>query len=106
MYFLLTESDKVSSLVSIAIEYGDSDSEIECNTDEIKCDNNQPLKEVQMQTYRQNKEVSSSEESDNEDSASSSDSSEIESIESDSDDILSKYVICLNFYTDKFYIKY
>ncbi|KAK9294885.1 hypothetical protein QLX08_010635 [Tetragonisca angustula] len=84
------KSDKVSSLVSIAIEYGDSDSEIECNTDEIKCDNNQPLKEVQMQTYRQNKEVSSSEESDNEDSASSSDSSEIESIESDSDDILSK----------------
>lgn len=84
----------MSSLVSIAIEYGDSDSEIECNTNEIKCDNNQsqPLKEVEMQTYRQNKEVSSSEESDNEDSTSSSHSSEIESIESDSDDILSKYV--------------
>ncbi|KAK1132280.1 hypothetical protein K0M31_016400 [Melipona bicolor] len=86
------KSDKVSSLVSIAIEYGDSDSETEeYNTDEIKCDNNQsqPLKEVQNQTYRQNKEVSSSEESDTEDSSSSS-SSEIESIESDSDDILSK----------------
>lgn len=98
----------MSSLVSIAIEYGDSDSEMECNIDEIKCDNHQsqPLKEVRMQTYRQNKEVSSSEESDNEDSASSSDASEIESIESDSDDILCKYAICLNFYTDKFYIKY
>ena len=98
----------MSSLVSIALEYGDSDSEIECNTNEIKCDNNQsqPLKEVQMQTYRQNKEVSSSEESDSEDSA-NSDSPEIESIDSDSDNILSKYAVCLNFYTaNEFYVKY
>lgn len=47
-----------------------------------------------MQTYRQNKEVSSSEESDSDDSTSSSDSSVIvESDDSDSDDSSSKYAI-------------
>ncbi|XP_060820043.1 H/ACA ribonucleoprotein complex non-core subunit NAF1 [Bombus pascuorum] len=86
---LVQKSDKVSSLTSIAIEYGNSDSETEFNIDETKNDSNQSqfLNEVQMQTYRQNKEVSSSEESDSDDSTSSSDSSVIvESDDSDSDD--------------------
>lgn len=92
--FFLLENDKVSSLVSIALEYGNSDSETEYNSEEIKCENNESksLKEIQVQTYRQNKEASSDEESESQDDSSSSDSSVIiQSNESDdSDDCLNK----------------
>lgn len=91
---LTQKNDKVSSLVSIALEYGNSDSETEYNSEEIKCENNESksLKEIQVQTYRQNKEASSDEESESQDDSSSSDSSVIiQSNESDdSDDCLSK----------------
>ncbi|XP_017882000.1 H/ACA ribonucleoprotein complex non-core subunit NAF1 [Ceratina calcarata] len=90
------ESNKISSLSAIAIEYGSSDSEPEDETDQTKCEINQSeqLKEIQEQAYRQNKESSSSEESETESEDSDDDSSDsndssivpIEPNESDSDD--------------------
>ncbi|KOC65475.1 H/ACA ribonucleoprotein complex non-core subunit NAF1 [Habropoda laboriosa] len=88
------KNDKMSSLVSIAVEYGNSDSETEDNSNQNECDNKQSkqLQGVHMQTYRQNIEASVSEESDSEDDfTSSSDSSIIsQPNESDSDDSSNK----------------
>ncbi|XP_078040476.1 uncharacterized protein LOC144471830 [Augochlora pura] len=82
--------NKLSSLTTIALEYGDSDSETESSSSIHKQNYHQPvaLKEVQMQPYRISTNKSSSEESDSEDDSTSiSDSSvSIDSDDSDNDD--------------------
>lgn len=92
--FLLIATDKPSSLSTIAMEYGNSDSEAEDGTDLGKGETNEivVLKEVQMQPYRSNKEASSSEGSDSDDDTTSSSDSSIaaESNDSDSDDSRTK----------------
>ena len=90
----LKPTDKPSSLSTIAMEYGNSDSETEDSTDLGKGENNEiiVLKEVQMQPYRSNIEASSSEESDSDDDTTSSSDSSIvaESNDSDSDNSRAK----------------
>ncbi|XP_034189509.2 uncharacterized protein LOC117608458 [Osmia lignaria lignaria] len=85
-------NDKVSSLNSIAVEYNNSDSEIEDISDTHENNQNVSLKGTQMQTYRQNKEILFSENSDYEDDSTSSSSSSIsiQLDESDSDDNTNK----------------
>lgn len=83
------ESNKVSSLSAIAVEYGSSDSEPEDSNGPVICESVQ-LIEIQEQAYRQNKESSSSEENESEDSdddsSDSSDSSILLQSGSDTDD--------------------
>ncbi|CAL7943546.1 unnamed protein product [Xylocopa violacea] len=86
------KNDKSSSLVSIAVEYGSCDSESDDSSDKKLHNKSQsePRKEIQVHTYRQNKE-SSSEESYSDDDSTSSDSPVItESNESDSDNCSNK----------------
>ncbi|CAK9832652.1 H/ACA ribonucleoprotein complex non-core subunit NAF1 [Anthophora retusa] len=88
------KNDKMSSLVSIAVEYGNSDSETEDNFNQNKCDNEQSeqLQRGCMQIYRKNIEILVSEESDSEDDFTSSSDSSIACVsnESDSDDSSNK----------------
>ncbi|CAK9809061.1 H/ACA ribonucleoprotein complex non-core subunit NAF1 [Anthophora quadrimaculata] len=88
------KNDKMSSLVSIAVEYGNSDSETEDNFNQNKCNNEQSeqLKRGCMQIYRKNIETLVSEESDSEDDFTSSSDSSIACLsnESDSDDSSNK----------------
>lgn len=74
------------------MEYNNSDSEIDDISDSHDNNQNVSLKETQMQTYRQNKEILFSENSDYEDDSTSSSSSSvpIELDESDSDDNTNK----------------